>query len=73
MGSLMTVAVIASLASFLFGMIIVRIVGLPYEVIGGLLGLIWFWWTFAWLIRNKRRELETIKKKLVRMYRRLNF
>ena len=69
----MAVAVIASLASFLLGMITVRMAGLRHEVIGGLLGLTWFWWTFIWLMQNKRREIEAIKKALERMYRRLNF
>ena len=69
----MAVAVIASLASFLLGMITVRMAGLRHEVIGGLLGLTWFWWTFIWLMQNKRREIEAIKKELERMYRRLNF
>ena len=69
----MAVAVIASLASFLLGMITVRMAGLRHEVIGGLLGLSWFWGTFIWLMQNKRREIEAIKKELERMYRRLNF
>lgn len=73
MGSLMTVAVIASLGSFLLGMVVVGTAGLPHEVIGGMLGLIRFWWTFIWLMQNKRRELEVTKNELKRIYRQLNF
>jgi len=67
----MNFLVIASLASFLFGMIVIRVAGLQYEAIGGLLGVVWFWWSFVWLMRNKPREVETIKKELERMYRRI--
>ena len=69
----MTVAVIASLASFLLGMIVIRVTGLQYEAIGGMLGLLWFWWSYGWLMRHKRRELRALKKVLEHMYRRLNF
>ena len=64
--------VIASLASFLFGMIVIRVSGLQYEVIGGMLGVVWFWWSFGWLMWNKRRVLETIKKTMKLMYPRIN-
>jgi len=70
-GPPMIFLVIASLASFLFGMIVIRVAGLPYEVIGGMLGVLWFWWSFVWLMRNKRREVKMIKKELERMYRRI--
>jgi len=38
-----------------------------------MLGLIRFWWTFIWLMQNKRRELEATKNELKRIYRQLNF